>query len=289
MNKKYKLACLIFLLVVAASVAAVYIFSDRIAVLNPKGIIALKERNLILLSLLLMLIVVIPVLFMIPYFSWKYRATNKNAIYAPDWDYSLAVELIWWGIPTLIIIALSIITWKSSFALDPYKPLDDTKKPVEVQVVALQWKWLFIYPEEGVATLNFFRVPENTPIDFEITADAPMNSFWIPELGGQVYAMPGMKTQLHLIANETGKFRGSSANLSGKGFAGMTFIAASDSEDDFLQWVKSVKESSKELDSAGYDALALPSENNEPEAFVLKDLDLFEKIVMKYMHPAHTK
>jgi cytochrome o ubiquinol oxidase subunit 2 len=152
-------------------------------------------------------------------------------------------------------------------------------------VVALQWKWLFIYPEEKIASLNFLQIPKDIPIHFEITADAPMNSFWIPHLAGQIYAMPKMKTELNLIANDVGDFRGSSANISGEGFADMHFITRASSEEDYHKWVKEAKQSSHELSLEEYKKLAAPSTKNSPEIFLLKEEGLFEQIVMKYMHP----
>ena len=158
---------------------------------------------------------------------------------------------------------------------------------MKIQVVALQWKWLFIYPEEGIATVNFIQFPVDTPVNFEITADAPMNSFWIPQLGGMIYAMPAMRSKLHLIANEMGDFRGVSANLSGTGFAGMTFVAKSSSQADFEEWVHSVRHSNRTLTSESYNQLAMPSQNNPVASYVLLDNNLFEEILMKYMPPAH--
>lgn len=237
----------------------------------------------------LMLIVVIPVFLLMIFVSWRYRAGNKKATYRPDWDYNHWFECIWWGFPFSIVIFLSIIAWQSSHELDPYKPIESDVKPLKIQVVALQWKWLFIYPEQNIATVNFFQFPEQTPINFEITADAPMNSFWIPQLSGQIYAMPGMSTKLHLIANAIGSYRGSSANLSGDGFAGMTFVAKASSEADFQKWVDSIKDASTSLDLIEYHQLAKPSEYNPVALFSLKDKDLYEQIVMKYMMPNSRK
>ena len=180
---------------------------------------------------------------------------------------------------------VSILTFVKTHELDPYKPIASDKKPMTIQVVALQWKWLFIYPEEKIATVNFVQFPKDTPLHFEITADAPMNSFWIPHLGGQIYAMPKMKTQLNLIANALGDFRGSSANLSGEGFAGMHFIARSSSEEDYTKWIESAKNSSNALSLDEYKKLASPSKDNPPEIFQLKEEKLFDLIIMKYMHP----
>lgn len=285
MNKKYKFP--LIALMYLAVFAAVFFFLDKnnIALLNPKGQIAMEEKNLMVFATLLMLVVVIPVFILTFVVAWKYRADNKNAEYKPNWDYNFLVEAIWWGVPCIIIAILSWVTWTSTHALDPFKPLDSKVTPLRVQVVALNWKWLFIYPEQQIASVNFFQVPENRPINFEITADAPMNSFWIPQLGGQIYAMPGMTSKLHLIAQNKGEYKGVSANLSGTGFSGMKFTVKASSDDDFTRWVDSVKRSSSHLTRDAYKALAAPSEDNPVATYVLKDPDLFDYIVMKYMMP----
>jgi cytochrome o ubiquinol oxidase subunit 2 len=154
-------------------------------------------------------------------------------------------------------------------------------------VIALDWKWLFIYPEQRIATVNYVAFPEKTPVNFQITADAPMNSFWIPQLGGQIYAMPGMSTKLHLMADRTGEFRGSSANISGEGFAGMTFTAKSDTSAGFDRWVKSIKQSPNQLSLGTYDQLAKPSQDNPPMYYSLKEHNLYDIVVMKFMEPIH--
>lgn len=284
MKKKYKVLFFILLSLGLIILSIVYLGSIDIAVLNPKGMIAIKERNLFIEITLIMLIVVIPVFVLSWVISWKYRAGNQ-AKYTPDWDKHLLSESIWWALPCIIVLAMAILVWKSTHELDPFKPLVSDKRPLRIQVVALQWKWLFIYPEQRIATVNFLQIPEKTPINFEITADAPMNSFWIPELGGQIYAMPGMKTKLHLIASEKGNFRGSSANLSGKGFAGMTFIAKATSLADFYQWVDSLNKSSNFLNLAEYIRLAEPSENDLTGTYVLEKQDLYDWIVKKYTMP----
>ena len=284
MKNKYRLIFLALILIALGLFAALFFYGSQSAVLNPKGMIAFKQRQLILTTTLLMLIVVIPVFFITCIFCWKYRADRLEK-YTPNWGDSVLAECIWWGLPFVIITILSIITWKSCHDLDPFKPIESDRKPMTIQVVALQWKWLFIYPEQKIATVNYLQFPEKTPIDFEITADAPMNSFWTPQLGGQIYAMPGMRTKLHLIAAEPGVFRGSSANLSGRGFAGMHFMAKASLEDEFDNWVQEVKSSSDGLTLDRYLLLAEPSENNPVETYVLKDVGLFEEIVMKYMMP----
>lgn len=285
MKIKHKFAFFFLTAIAILLSVLLYPFLIDSAIVNPKGIVAEKELQLIITALLLMLIVVIPVLLLTFFICLKYRASNKEARYDPNWDHSVIAECIWWGFPFVIIVILSIITWQSSHALDPFKPLKSDEKPLTIQVIALQWKWLFIYPEEKIASVNFFQFPEKTPINFEITADAPMNSFWIPQLGGQIYAMPGMNTKLHLMADEPGDFRGSSANLSGKGFAGMSFMAQSRSKEDFKKWVESVQKSTRELDSKEYDSLALPSEYLPQSFYRLKDNQLYQQIVMKYMAP----
>lgn len=288
MKTSFKTIFFILLVIVIGMLVALYWGPLNTPVLEPSGTIADKERDLIITASLLMLIVVIPVFILTFVFAWRYRESNEKARHAPDWEHNYIAEYCWWGIPILIIIVLAVITWKSSHDLNPFKPLVSVKKPVKIQVVALNWKWLFIYPEEGIATINFIQFPEQTPLNFEITSDAPMNSFWIPALGGQIYAMPAMRSKLHLIANKIGTFRGSSANISGDGFANMRFIAKSTSEEDFKDWVQTAKQSKKQLGLKEYNQLLTPNALYEPVAtFVLTEKDLFDQIIMKYMEPAH--
>ncbi len=256
------------------------------AVLNPKGKIATDERDLIFLATGLMLIVVIPVFIMTFLFAWKYRASNEKAKYTPDWAHSNRIEAWVWAIPCIIIVILATVTWKTTHDLDPYKPLDVDAKPLTIQVVALDWKWLFIYPEQNIATVNYVQFPEKVPIDFKITADAPMNSFFIPQLAGQIYAMPGMETQLHAIAETEHTYDGISANYSGGGFSGMRFVAKSTTQEDFDNWVKQVRQSPTKLDSNEYNQLARPSENNPVALYSDVQNDLFHFILMKFMMPS---
>lgn len=258
------------------------------AVINPAGQIAQKQKNLILFTLALSLIVVIPVFVMTFAFAWKYRASNKKSKYMPEWDSNKKLEFVWWAIPIAIIFVLSVITWRTSHSLDPYKQLESTTKPLTVQVVALDWKWLFIYPEQSVASVNELNIPTNTPINFEITADAPMNSFWIPQLGGQIYAMAGMQTKLHLIADKPGIYSGSSANLSGNGFSGMDFKTKATSKEDFELWVKQANNTASDLGWPEYQKLAEPTINNPVTIYSLKDKSLYNEIIMKYMNPTFT-
>jgi cytochrome o ubiquinol oxidase subunit II len=285
MSRKWKIALLALLFVGAMAWLASFLWGDNVAVLNPKGWVAFREKKLMIFATWMMMIVVIPVFILTAVFSWKYREGHKNK-YLPEWDHHHLAEWIWWGVPCVIIAVLGWITWTSSHELDPFKSLDTDKKPLTIQVVALQWKWLFIYPEQKIATLNFVQFPEKTPIRFEVTADAPMNSFWIPQLGSQIYAMPGMKTQVHLIADEVGTFRGSSANLSGEGFSSMKFFAKAMLEGDFTKWVASVKKSSKPLTLEEYNALVEPKANVPTASYTLRDTSLYDQIVMKYMMPS---
>jgi len=285
MSKNFKAAFLILLGLALALLGVMLLLDRDIAVLNPKGIIGLQERDLIILSTLLMMIIIVPVFILSIVISWKYRAGNPKAKYNPEWDHSHVAETLWWGVPFVIVFILGVITWKSCHDLDPFKPLVSDKKPLRIQVVALQWKWLFIYPEQNIATVNFVQFPEQIPLNFEITADAPMNSFWIPQLGSQIYAMPAMSTKLHLMANETGVFRGLSANLSGRGFASMQFSAKASSQEDFNAWVKSVQESPNLLTVEEYNRLVAPSEESQPTFYALQKEGLYNWILMKYMAP----
>ena len=253
-------------------------------VLDPKGQVGMDEKNLIILCTILMLIIVVPVIFLTLYFAWKYRASRDFEIYTPKWAHSTKIEAVVWSIPILIVVSLSVITWRSTHALDPYAPLEGQGEHLTVEVVSLNWKWLFIYPEQGIATVNELVFPANKPVAFKITSESTMNSFFIPQLGSQIYSMAGMETKLHLIADEPGTYKGISSNYSGAGFTGMKFNAiATPTEDDFEAWVASVKQSQTSLTSGAYEQLAEPSENNPVTYFSKVDDGLFHNIVMKYM------
>lgn len=257
------------------------------ALLDPKGQIGLEQRSLILTAFGLMLIVVIPAILMAIAFAWKYRASNKDAKYTPNWSHSNKVEAVVWIVPILIIVFLAVLTWKTSHSLDPYKPLANQKdqKPVTIEVVSMDWKWFFIYPEQGIATVNEIAFPANTPVEFKITSNSVMNSFFIPRLGSQIYAMAGMQTKLHLIANEAGTYNGISSSYSGPGFSGMKFKAiATPDRASFDQWVDKVKQSPEAInDMAAYEKIAAPSENNKVEYFSSVKPELFRAVVNKFM------
>lgn len=291
MRKKHRLGLVLVALLttVIAGATLVVSFSDKSVVLHPKGEIAQQQFDLIMFTTLLSLLVVVPVFTLTFYIVWKYRESNTKTKkkYRPDWDGHRGLEATWWLIPLAIISVLAVVTWQSSHKLDPYKPLASDAKPVTIKVIALQWKWLFIYPEQNIASVNQVQFPVDRPVNFEITADAPMNSFWIPQLGGQVYAMAGMQTKLHLMADHVGDYRGSSANISGEGFASMKFTAQARTQVDFDQWVKTAKRSRGQLTMEAYDTLAKPTRDVPPVTYAAADNRLYDTVMMKYMMPGH--
>lgn len=286
--RKYSKVILASLLAVVLVIVIVrYLGSLHIPILDPKGIVALKERNLMAFTIMLGFLIMIPVFGLTIAIAWHYREGNTKARYTPNVGTNRIAETVWWGIPIVIILILSVVTWISTKDIDPFKPLDPHTKSMTIKVVALNWKWLFIYPDEGnIATVNYVRFPVNTPVTFELTADAPMNSFWIPQLGGQLYAMPGMITKLNLNATEIGDYKGSSANISGAGFSGMKFIAKATSKSDFTSWVKKTQAGPLQLDHPAYTELAKDSMNNPAASYSSASSDLYDTIVMKYMMPS---
>ncbi|WP_130618246.1 ubiquinol oxidase subunit II [Dyella amyloliquefaciens] len=262
---------------------AVLLSGCNMEVLAPKGDIGAHEKSLILIALGLMAIVAIPVIAMTLWFPWRYRSGNKKATYAPNWSHSTKIELVVWTIPAIIIVILAAITWTSTHALDPYKPLQSDAKPVTVQVVSLDWKWLFVYPEYGVASVNELAFPVDRPVNFEITSDSVMNAFFIPQLGSQIYAMAGMETKLHLIAREPGSYEGLSSNFSGEGFSDMHFKAIATSEDGFKDWIAQAKAAPVALDGDSFKALAQPSQKVPVSYYGQVTPGLFASVVNKHM------
>ena len=284
LNKKYiPIAIIIFIF--AAGEAAYYYFSRYpVAVLDPKGPIALKERNLLLLAVCLMLIVVIPVFILTFYIVYKYR-DGHHGKYRPDFDHSNLLEGVWWLIPSILILTLSIVTWRSTYALNPYKTIASNQPNLTIEVVSLDWKWLFIYPQQHVASVNTLVIPVNRPVTFDITSDAPMNSLWIPQLSGQIYAMPGMNTQLNIMASSIGNYYGSSANISGVGFAGMNFLTHAVSDANFNTWLNIAKNSNDNLNMATYNKLSAPSSYYPITLYSNPQTNLYTSIINKYMSP----
>lgn len=252
-------------------------------ILNPKGDIGAQEKTLLLTATGLMLLVVVPVIILTLWFAWKYRASNTKAKYDPTWSHSTAIEVVVWTIPCIIVGILAVLTWKSSHALDPYRPLQSEVKPVEIDVVSLDWKWLFIYPEYKIATVNEIQFPVDTPVNFRITSASVMNSFFIPQLGSQIYSMAGMETKLHLIAREAGTYAGISANYSGAGFSGMRFKAIATSQQGFQDWIDKAKAANNPLTPQAYEALAAPSTHEAVALYSSTPTGMFDYIMHNQM------
>jgi cytochrome o ubiquinol oxidase subunit 2 len=271
------------LLSLIASVALSGCARAHFELLEPAGDIGAQERRLILLALGIMLCVVIPVIILTLVFAWRYRATNTKATYAPNWSHSNAIETVVWSIPCVIVLFLAVLIWNTTHTLDPYKPLDSKIKPVRVEVVAMNWKWLFIYPDYGIATVNQLPIPTNTPINFKLTSDGIMNSFFIPQLGSQVYAMAGMQTQLHLIANKPGSYAGLSSGFSGPGFSDMHFQTVAMTPDRFAAWMRRAHSAPAALDGSSLDLLERPSIKVPPATYGRVAPGLFEGVVDQFM------
>ena len=250
--------------------------------LQPSGDIARQEKTLILVALGLMLLVVVPVIALTLWFGWRYRASNPRAVYAPTWAHSTRIEVVVWAVPCVIVAILAVLIWRTTQTLDPYRPLEATTRPLRVQVVALNWKWLFIYPDYGVATVNELAIPVGTPVAFELTAESLMNSFFIPRLGSQVYAMAGMRTQLHLIADAPGTYRGMSAAFSGEGFSDMHFDAVAMSQAEFDAWMRDARQAPQAMDALQYRTVSQPATRAVPTIYAGVEPDLFDGIVDRF-------
>jgi cytochrome o ubiquinol oxidase subunit II len=272
----------------------------NLVVLDPSGAVATRQSQLLIEATGLMLLIIVPVIALTLFFAWHYRESNTAASYEPDWDHSTQLELVIWGAPLLIIICLGAMTWMGTHLLDPFRPIDsattqqassnarahtDANAHLEVDVVALDWKWLFIYPQYGIATVNQLAAPVNRTIDFHITSSSVMNSFSIPALAGQIYAMPGMETTLYAVMNNTGSYDGFSANYSGAGFSGMHFSFESLASGDFDKWVARAKAGSGALDRSDYLKLEKPSENEPAHSYAGVENGLFNAIVNECVEP----
>ena len=260
--------------------------SENALTIHPKGVIARDILDLICTNFVLMGIIIIPTYLLLFWVVWKYCIKNENAVHDPHHTCRPIGQMMMWGLPCIIVIVMALITWDVTFKLNPYKPIESDAKPLTVQVVALDWKWLFIYPEQGIATLNYLHIPAGTPIHLELTADdAPMNSFWIPQLGGQIYSMTGMTTQLHLMADGPGDYAGKAVEINGDGYADMTFLVKATTHTEFENWVQLAKTSPYHLTEDVYQELV--------KHFVKKDIllyseveqNLYHKIVHRYMYP----
>jgi cytochrome o ubiquinol oxidase subunit 2 len=272
----------------AALMGSLLLSGCNLIVMKPHGDIAQQQSQLIVTSTLLMLLIIVPVIALTLLFAWRYRQSNAEATYEPDWDHSTRLELLIWGAPLLIIIALGAITWISTHKLDPYRqldriaegrPLGNDVKPLEVYAVAMDWKWLFIYPELGIATVNELAAPVDRPLSFKLTSTSVMNTFYVPALAGMIYAMPGMETKLHAVINQAGVYDGMSANYSGAGFSDMHFKFHGLSDEDFARWVDTVKASGQTLARASYLQLEQPSSKEPIRRFANVEAGLWGAIV----------
>ncbi len=278
----------------ASSAAALPLAGCDWVVMNPAGDVARQQAQLVVSSTVLMLLIIVPVIVLTLVFAWRYRESNADAIHTPDWDHSTRLELVIWGAPLLIVIALGAMTWISTHKLDPYRPLDriDAGRPVAagvqplvIEVVALDWKWLFIYPEQGIATVNELAAPVDRPIRFKITSSTVMNSFYIPALAGQIYAMPAMQTTLHAVINQPGVYDGFSANYSGDGFSHMRFKFHGLAGDAFDRWVGKAKAGGGALDRKAFLAIEQPSEREPVRYYSGIDAKLWEAILNRCVDP----
>ncbi|MDE2516032.1 MAG: ubiquinol oxidase subunit II [Rhodospirillales bacterium] len=256
-------------------------------VLDPQGPVGMSERLILFDALAIMLVIAVPTIAATFAFAWWFRASNPRAQYRPDWAFSGTLELIVWAIPALVVTFLGGIAWFGAHALDPYKPLPSPRKPVEVEVVSLDWKWLFIYPQAGIATVNHLVIPVGRPVHFRLTSSGVMNSFFVPQLGGQIYTMAGMTSQLSLQADHEGEYRGLSAQFSGQGFADMHFTVRALPADGYAHWLATAKSSATTLDRAAYITLATPSLHAPPATYGAVAAHLFQGIVAeKFPVPA---
>jgi len=252
-------------------------------VLDPKGPIAAAERQILFNALGIMLAIVIPTILATFGVAYWFRASNKRARYLPDFIYSGRLEILVWSIPAMTVFLVGGVAWVGSHALEPSKPLASTVKPVNVQVVSLDWKWLFIYPEQGIASVNQLTIPVGTPVSFELTSSGVMNSFFVPQLGSQIYTMAGMATRLHLQADHPGTYRGLSSMFSGDGFADMRFAVRAVPDQEFVQWVEAARSTGRVLDARTYADLAEPSKAVAPFTYRAVAPRLFDDIVNAVM------
>jgi cytochrome o ubiquinol oxidase subunit II len=262
---------------------------DRAVILNPKGPIADAERGLLFDAFSVMMLVIVPVIVMALAFAWRYRASNRRATYAPTWSYSAKVDAVVWLIPALIVIAVAVLVWRSTHKLDPYREIASSAPPLDVQVVAQDWKWLFVYPEQGIAVVNQMAIPAGRPISLRITSDTVMNSFYVPALAGQIYAMAGMQTRLQMLADAPGRFVGRNTQYSGGGFSDQYFEVLALTATDFDAWIAKAKQSPDKLDAATYDRLAEKSRRNPVAYYSTVEPKLFDSIIEKWNHGHHAQ
>lgn len=266
----------------------------HLVLLDPSGDVARQQSDMMIVTTVIIALIVVPVLVAIGVIAWRYRASNKKATYDAEWDHSPQLELVVWAAPLLIIIAVGAISWIGTHQLDPYRPLDrvapgrpvaEGTKPLEVDVVSLRWKWLFFYPQYGIATVNQLAAPVDVPIRFKLTADTMMDSFFVPALAGQIYTMPGMQTILHAVINKPGQYKGFSANYSGAGFTDMRFRFDGMKQQDFDDWVARARAEGTDLDRKAYDQLRQPERNAPVHYYARFEPDLYTRILNRCVDP----
>jgi cytochrome o ubiquinol oxidase subunit 2 len=267
-----------------------FLHGHNVALFNPRGLIAKQEHSLMLFAVIVLLAIGIPTLCLLYFTAWKYRETNTKARYDPSPKHGTALSVVLWTIPTLVMLAIATVIWPATFRLSPRKAIASSNKTLTIQVISMRWKWLFIYPEQQIATVNFVQVPVGTPVQFELTADdAPMSSFWIPNLSGQLYSMTGMVNRLNVVADDPGDYPGGSAEINGAGFSGMKFVARASDTQSFNSWVQTVKQSQQVLDSNTYASVLKPSQYNVAAFYSAYDNSLYDKVLTKYIGPGgHT-
>jgi cytochrome o ubiquinol oxidase subunit 2 len=256
------------------------------SILDPQGPIGAAEKTILIDSLAIMLAIVVPTIIAIFAFAFWFRASNTRAFYWPNWEYSGRIELVVWAIPALTVILLGGVAWIGAHQLDPAKPIEGSDKPLTIQVVSLDWKWLFIYPDQKIATINALTVPAGVPLRFELTSASVMNAFFIPQFGSMIYTMNGMTSRLNLRADTPGMFQGLSAHFSGDGFSDMHFDVRVVPPEQFSKWTEDTSRAVKSLDEASYGEIAKPSSKSEPAVYRLTDPDLFNAIVTQKLPPS---
>jgi cytochrome o ubiquinol oxidase subunit 2 len=249
---------------------------------RPGGPIAAEDRNLLIITVLLMLIVVVPVFVFTPWLAWRYRRGRTDADYRPNWDSSGRLEYLVWGVPAMIVIALGILAGIQTHQLDPYRSIPAPEPPLEIQVIGLDWKWLFIYPAEGIATVNELVIPAERPVHLSLTSDTVMLSLLVPRLAGQIYVMAGMRTELNLLADHPGRFLGENTQFNGNGFQDQKFPVEAMTSEEFAAWVARVGANGQSLDRARYARLAEPSIPATSERFATVEPDLFYQVIGRY-------
>jgi cytochrome o ubiquinol oxidase subunit 2 len=282
----------LFALILLAAIAlalniAAMIQGKNIALLNPKGLIAQEQFGLMIYVAIVILVIAIPSVALLYLTAWRFRESNTKADFNPDKKRSNWFAAAMWLVPAVFMFILAITLWTAAHRLEPHKAIASDKQPLVVEVIAMRWKWLFIYPEQDIATVNYLQIPTDTPVTFKLTADeAPMSAFWIPNLGGMLYAMTGHENRLNLMATTPGDYPGSSGEINGPGFAGMKFTARASNHEDFATWVQGVKQSEQKLDTATYQALVKPSESHPAEYYASASDELYDTVLMKYIDPS---